>query len=113
MSISLKVVSIAFVFWASFNLSAILSLILFIATLVSDLEPAIVTGAFLAVVDETEDPPDGGLAPAGGEGGVGVGVGAYLGGSADLTGAAASLGASAAAGVDAGADEPLASGSIE
>lgn len=36
MSISLKVVNIAYVFWASFNRWAILSLILFILTLFSD-----------------------------------------------------------------------------
>ncbi len=50
-SISLKVVNMALVFWASFNLSAILSLILFIGTLVSVLVPLIVVGAFLAVLD--------------------------------------------------------------
>ena len=40
-SSSLKVVSMALVFWASFSLLAILSLILFILTLCSDLVPAI------------------------------------------------------------------------
>jgi len=113
MSISLKVVSIAFVFWASFNLSAILNLILFIATLVSVLVPWIEPGAYLAVVDCTELPPDGGFWPAGGLGG-GVGLdwgAAYLGASGAFVGAAASS-AGFAAGVAAGADEPLASGSI-
>lgn len=47
MSTSLKVVNIALVFWASLSLSAILSLILLIATLVSVLVPWIPTGAFL------------------------------------------------------------------
>ena len=41
MSSSLKVVSMALVFWASFSLLAILSLILFILTRCSDLVPAI------------------------------------------------------------------------
>jgi hypothetical protein len=59
MSISLNVVNIAFVFYASFNLSAILNLILFIGTLVSDLVPSIDDGAFLAVVEVTFL-PDGG-----------------------------------------------------
>ena len=73
MSISLKVVNMALVFWASFNLSAILNLILFIGTLVSDLDPVMESGAFLAVVEVTALPPDGGgVDGAAGFGGGGV-----------------------------------------
>lgn len=46
-STSLKVVNIAFVFYASFSLYAILILILFIGTLVSVLVPVIPVGAFV------------------------------------------------------------------
>jgi len=112
MSISLKVVSMAFVFWASFNLSAILSLILFIGTLVSDLEPFMEVGAFLAVVEVTPLPPEGG-GVEGAEEAAGFG-GAYLGASAAGVGVASAFGASGAAALGAaGADDPLASGSIE
>jgi len=82
MSISLKVVSIAAVFWDSFNLWEIFCLILDIGTLISVLEPWISRGAFLAVVEDTGE-----LLEA---------AGAFY-----CTGAA--LGASAFAGVAAGA----------
>ena len=73
MSISLKVVNMALVFWASFNLSAILNLILFIGTLVSDLDPVMLVGAFFAVVEVTALPPEGGgVDGAAGFGGGGV-----------------------------------------
>lgn len=49
MSISLKVVRDAFVFYDSLSLRAIVCLILFIGTLVSSLDPPIPEGAFLAV----------------------------------------------------------------
>jgi hypothetical protein len=66
------VVSIALVFWASFNLSAILYLIRFMGTRVSVLVPWISEGAFLAVTVWV-DPPEG---LGGGVEGVGGALGA-------------------------------------
>jgi len=51
MSISLKVVSMAAVFWESFNLWEILFLILDMGTLTSVLVPNISVGAFFALDD--------------------------------------------------------------
>jgi len=74
----------AFVFYASLSLSAILILILFIGTRVSVLLPLISVGAFLAVTD-----------------GVGGAAGAGFGGpdGAAFGGAAGAAGAGVAAGV--------------
>merc|ERR1719187_2568150 len=81
MSNSLKVVSIALVFWASFSLLAIFSLILFILTRCSDLVPAIcVVGSAGGILTT-------GAAPAVGLGGIGAG-----GGGAAATGEGASAG---------------------
>jgi len=58
MSISLKVVSMAAVFWESFNLWEILFLILDMGTLISVLVPKISVGAFFALVDAGPAPDD-------------------------------------------------------
>jgi hypothetical protein len=56
MSISLKVVSMAFVFCDSFNRSPVFNLILVIGTRTSDLDPLREVGAVFYVVDEAEFP---------------------------------------------------------
>lgn len=64
-------------FWASLSLSAILSLILFIGTLVSVLVPEILPGAVLAVTCWLfEEEAGGGVAGAFGAAAAGVGIGA-------------------------------------
>ena len=111
-STSLKVVSRAFVFYAFFKFSAILILILVIGTLVSNLYPPIVVGAFLAVVLAAPPP---GAAAAGafcGVTGGGGGGAAALGGSgaAALAGSGVAGAAGSALGAAlGGAEPPLAS----
>lgn len=56
MSISLKVVRRAFVFWDSLSLREMVWRILLILTLVSVLVPLMSVGAFFALVEEVEDP---------------------------------------------------------
>merc|ERR1719462_1066546 len=92
MSSSLKVVNIALVFWASFSLLAIFSLILFIFTLCSLLVPAIsVVGSAGGILNT-------GAAPAAGAlGGIGGGGGRAAKGAAGGGGGAAAAGAGAAA----------------
>merc|ERR1719318_2299283 len=94
MSNSLKVVSMALVFWASFNLLAILRRMRFIFTRCSDLVPAI------SVVGSAGGSLTTGAAPAMGRGGMGAG-GGRRGGGATAAGegaaaAAAGLGAAGA-----------------
>lgn len=68
------------------------------------------TGAFLALVEVTLLPPDGGGVDGAEAAGFG---GAYLGASAAGVGAASAFGASGAAALGAaGVDDPVASGSI-
>merc|ERR1712228_844688 len=116
MSNSLKVVSMALVFCASFRRLAIFCLILFIFTLCSDLVPAI------ALVGSAGGNLTTGAAPAVGLGGIGAGGGNTFLGAAGIGGtgggvvgigaaaaaaggggAAGSAGAAAAAGLGAGA----------
>merc|ERR1719180_69119 len=104
-SSSLKVVNIAFVFWASFSLLAIFNLILFIFTLCSLLVPAI------SVVGSAEGILSTGAAPAAGAlGGIGGGGGRDASGAAGRGGggggAAAAGAGAAAAGAAAGLAPP-------
>merc|ERR1719320_1632894 len=78
---SLKVVNIAFVFWASFNLLAIFILILFIFTLCSLLVPAIsVVGSAGGILSTGAAPAAGALGGIGGGGGLAASGAAGLGG---------------------------------
>merc|ERR1719180_389241 len=121
---SLKVVNIAFVFWASFSLLAIFNLIRFIFTLCSLLVPAIsVVGSAGGILSTGAAPAAGalggigggggrdasGAAGRGGGGGGGVGIGAAA--AAGAAGAAAGGGggggaAAAGAGAAAGLAPP-------
>merc|ERR1719326_2744361 len=95
MSSSLKVVSMAFVFCASFSLLAIFSLILFILTRCSDLVPAICVVGSEGGIFTT------GAAPAAGLGGSGAGGGVTFLGAAGIGGGGggvAGMAAEAAAG---------------
>merc|ERR1712110_1356455 len=95
MSSSLKVVSMAFVFCASFSLLAIFCLILFILTQCSDLVPAI------CVVGSAGGSLTTGAAPAAGLGGRGAGGGVTVLGAAGMGGGGggvAGMEAAAAAG---------------
>merc|ERR1719318_109725 len=92
MSNSLKVVSMALVFWASFNLLAIFKRMRFILTRCSDLVPAI------SVVGSAGGSLTTGAAPAMGRGGIGAGGGRLAMGAAGLGGGGvAGIGAAAAA----------------
>merc|ERR1719233_330230 len=95
---SLKVVSMALVFCASFNLLAIFSLMRFILTLCSDLVPAIsVVGSAGGILTT-------GAVPAAGRGGIGGGGGGVAGiGSAAAAGGGGGGGAAAAAATGSGA----------
>merc|ERR1719234_2633094 len=104
---SLKVVNIAFVFWASFSLLAIFNLILFIFTLCSLLVPAIsVVGSAGGILSTGAAPAAGALGGIGGGGGRdasgaagrGGGGGGVVGGGAAAAGAGAAA-AGAAAGL--------------
>lgn len=66
----------ALVFWASFNLSAILNLILFMGTLVSVRVPLIPSGAFLDTTWLEDAPEDAGGVTGAATGGGVAGVGA-------------------------------------
>lgn len=93
MSISLKVVRSAFVFWASLSLREIVYRILLILTRVSTRVPLISFGADFAVCEATE-PPCGGLLGAELTGATGAaGVGAALGVSAAFGASLAGVGA--------------------
>merc|ERR1719318_261774 len=95
MSNSLKVVSMALVFWASFNLLAIFRRMRFILTRCSDLVPAI------SVVGSAGGSLTTGAAPAMGRGGMGAGGGRLAMGAAGLGGGGggvAGIGAAAVAG---------------
>ena len=91
MSISLKVVKLALVFWDSFRRLAMVCLILFILTRVSNLVPVISEGAFLAVVEPVGEPEAAGAV-------FGAAWGAGLGGAGVLA-----FGAAAGSGVFSGA----------
>merc|ERR1740128_1615676 len=95
MSSSLKVVSMALVFCASFSLLAIFNLILFILTRCSDLVPA------MAVVGSAGGILTTGAAPAEGRGGIEAGGGVTFLGAAGMGGGGGGvlgMGAAAAAG---------------
>merc|ERR1740128_725600 len=103
MSSSLKVVSMALVFCASFSLLAIFNLILFILTRCSDLVPA------MAVVGSAGGILTTGAAPADGRGGIGAGGGVTFLGAAGMGGGGGGvlgMGAAAAALAAAGAPPP-------
>merc|ERR1719318_274029 len=107
MSNSLKVVSMALVFWASFNLLAILRRMRFIFTRCSDLVPAI------SVVGSAGGSLTTGAAPAMGRGGMGAGGGRLAMGAAGLGGGGggvAGIGAAAAAGGGGGGGGATAAG---
>merc|ERR1719449_377457 len=94
MSSSLKVVSMALVFCASFSLLAIFILILFILTRCSDLVPAMAEVGSAGGILTT------GAAPAAGRGGMGAGGGVTFLGAAGMGGGGggvAGIGAAAAA----------------
>merc|ERR1719369_463079 len=103
MSNSLKVVNIALVFCASFNLLAIFIRMRFIFTLCSDLVPAI------SLVGSAGGNLTTGAAPADGRGGKGAGAAGGGGGGGGGGGAAAAItgsGADAAAGLGAAGAPP-------
>merc|ERR1719318_1038979 len=107
MSNSLKVVSMALVFWASFNLLAILRRMRFIFTRCSDLVPAI------SVVGSAGGSLTTGAATAMGRGGMGAGGGRLAMGAAGLGGGGggvAGIGAAAAAGGGGGGGGATAAG---
>merc|ERR1719470_181741 len=107
MSNSLKVVSMALVFWDSFNLLAILRRMRFIFTRCSDLVPAI------SVVGSAGGSLTTGAAPAMGRGGMGAGGGRLAMGAAGLGGGGggvAGIGAAAAAGGGGGGGGATAAG---
>merc|ERR1711942_19352 len=96
MSSSLNVVSIAFVFWASFNLEAIFWRILFILTLCSERVPAIsVVGSAGGILITGDAPGAGCLGGIGGGGGLeDIGAIGFGGGGGGVVG----IGAAAATG---------------
>merc|ERR1719470_340458 len=97
MSNSLKVVSMALVFWASFNLLAIFRRMRFILTRCSDLVPAI------SVVGSAGGSLTTGAAPAMGRGGMGAGGGRLAMGAAGLGGGGGGVAGIAAAAAGLGA----------
>merc|ERR1719278_2188202 len=107
MSSSLKVVSMALVFWASFSLLAILSLILFILTRCSDLVPAICLVGSAGGIFTTGAAPAAGLGGSGAGGGVtflgAAGIGGGGGGVAGMAAAAAAGGGGGGGAAAAGA----------